>query len=276
LKTRKVPVPVYAVAFLLAISALFPMYWMIATSLRKTSSLYAAGAFVLEQPILDNYVKLVTMRDGIYFRWYWNTLLVALSVTAAVLVVSALGGYTFSKLVFPGREAIFTTILATLMIPYIVSVIPLFLMFRGLNLIDTYAGLIFPGIVSVGAVPMFWMRQYISTLPKELESAAMVDGCSELGVFTRIVFPLCKPALAVAGIYTFWQQWISFFWPLIITQSDEMKVLTVGITTFYAQYTIDWGLVMAGTTLTTIPLLIFFLFFQRYFITGLTMGALKA
>jgi len=208
-----------------------------------------------------------------FLRWVFNSLFVASAVTAIGLLIQSMAGYVFAKKEFPGRELLFILILSGIMIPRAVTVIPAFFIVKDLGLLNSYPGLILPPL----AMPLgvFLMRQYMRTLPSELLDASRIDGCSEFGTFWRIVLPLSKPGLAVLGIYTFMEQWRDFLWPLIVAQKDALKTLPVGLSVFHTEFRTDYGVQMAAVLLSIIPFLIVFLFFQRYFIKGMTVGALK-
>jgi multiple sugar transport system permease protein len=205
-------------------------------------------------------------------RWELNSAIIAIANTAISLFVSSFYGYIFAKKDFPGKKYLFWILISTLMVPFHVVAIPIFLMFRNFHMLNSYWGLIIPGIFS--AYGVFLMRQVIKTLPTELLEAAKMDGCSEFGIYARIVLPLAKPGLAVLGIFTFVGNWNDFFWPLILLNKAEMYTLPVGLPTLQGQWT-DFGLLMAGATLAALPTIIIFLIFQRYFLQGITVGAIK-
>ncbi|MGQ9904200.1 MAG: carbohydrate ABC transporter permease, partial [Anaerolineae bacterium] len=185
----------------------------------------------------------------------------------------ALAGYAFAKRVFPGRELLFALLLSTLMVPIHVTLIPLYLISRSLGLMDSLLGVILPGTANVFGI--FLMRQYIKTLPTEMEEAARIDGCSEPRLFWEIILPLCKPAMAALAIFTFVRYWNDFLWPLIILNRPQNYTLTVGVANLQAEFMTDWGVIFSGAAMAALPMIIFFLAFQKYFIEGVRMGALK-
>jgi multiple sugar transport system permease protein len=193
--------------------------------------------------------------------------------TTLQLVTSAMGAYAFARLRFPGRDALFFLYLATLMVPFQVTIVPLFIEMKYLGFVNSYPGLILPTIAS--AFGTFLLRQAFLTLPKELEEAAFVDGAGHWTVFTRIAVPLAAPALATFGIFAFMASWNSFLWPLVIVNSRELMTLPLGLANLHGQYTTQWNLVMAGTTISVIPILLIYLLAQKHIVRGFVFSGLK-
>ncbi|MCK4598070.1 carbohydrate ABC transporter permease [bacterium] len=220
---------------------------------------------------LVNFVNL--FERGQIFRWFFNSFYIACFVTMFNLFFSSLAGYTLAKKIFPGRKAIFWMIISTMMIPGQVTLVPVFIMMTNFGLLDTHAALILPQVVSVFSI--FLMKQYIQTLPSELEDAARIDGCSEFGVFWRIILPLCRPVLAVLGIFVFVANWNNFLWPLIMLNTPSKFTMQVGLATLQEQFATDYGILMAGAAFAAVPMIIMFLSLQRHFIKGLTIGGVK-
>ena len=245
----------YALLILWALLSLMPFYWMLSISLMNVVTL-------LRMPIEGSMLP----------RWEFNSALVALTNTAFSLFVSSFYGYIFAKKVFPGRQLLFWVLIGTLMVPFHVTIIPVFLMFRNFKMINTYWALIVPGLFS--AYGVFLMRQVMKTLPSESVEAAKMDGCREFGIYWRIMLPLDKPDLAVLGIFSFVGNWNDFFWPLVVLNDPKMYTLPVGLPTLQAQWT-DYGLLMAGAVLAALPTIVVFLAFQKYFLQGITVGAIK-
>jgi len=181
--------------------------------------------------------------------------------------------YAFARLEFPGREKLFFAYLGTMMIPYQVTLIPLFILMRYLGWIDSHLSLIVPACFS--AFGTFLLRQFFLTIPKELEEAARIDGSSEFGIYSRIILPLAKPALATLGVFTFMWSWNDFMGPLIFINTMEKKTLTLGLASFQGMYTTDWTLLMAASVMALLPLIVIFLFAQRYFVEGITLSGIK-
>jgi multiple sugar transport system permease protein len=263
---------VYAIPLLAAIISIIPFIFMLGISFQSVH--FISGnplRWIPWQATLDTYEKVLHTRN--FLRWLLNSLIVASAVTLLALLIQSMAGYIFAKKQFPGRNLIFIVILAGIMVPRAVTVIPAFFIAKDLHILNHYAGLIIPPL----ALPLgvFLMRQSMETLPSELLDAGRIDGASEFDLFWRIALPLNKPGLAVLGIYTFMEQWREFLWPLIVITVDELKTLPVGLSVFHTEFRTDYGVQMAGVLLSVLPFMVIFLFFQRYFIKGLTLGALK-
>ena len=218
------------------------------------------------------------LHETSYLRWGVNTLVFATSVTLITLAIDTMAGYAFARLRFPGRTGLFVLIIATLMIPTAVLIAPLYIMVSHLPSwthagVNTYLGMILPMCAS--PLGVFMMRQFMSTLPEALVEAARLDGASEWQIFRKIVLPLMKPAIVVLGIFTFMFQWVNFLWPLVITTTDEMKTLTVGVASLQGQFVTNWGVISAAAVMTMLPVIIIFLIFQRWFVQASMAGALK-
>lgn len=264
---------VWVVLVLVAIVALWPMYWLYITALTPTQDTVKTPPDLI--PIhasLANFARLFTQAKD-YWRWALNSLLISLSITAFHLVFDTMAGYAFAKKRFPGRNFFFWLILSTLMIPSHVTLVPLYVVARQLHLINNILAVILPGTADVFGI--FLMRQYIQTLPSELEEAARMDGCTEPGVFWRIIVPLSKPALGALAIFSFVRYWNDFLWPLIVLQKSQHYTLPVGVASLQGEFRTDFGLIFAGAALAALPMIVFFLIFQRYFIEGVRMGAVK-
>jgi ABC-type glycerol-3-phosphate transport system permease component len=252
--------------------ALFPFYFAFSTSLKTTHSQFTyPPEWFPSEPTFENYRYVLT--DMPFFRYLFNTLLVASTVSFFKVIFDAMAGYAFAKFQFYGKRFLFTLILSTLMIPFAVRIIPTLLIVRRLGIFDNPLALILPPL----AYPMgiLMMTQFMETLPSELADAARIDGCSEFRVFWHTVLPLSTPAVATLAIFTFLWQWTEFLLPLIMTYSPKSMVLTLAIANLRGQLLTNWGAVMAATVLAMIPILVLFLLFQRYFIEGITIGAVK-
>ncbi len=206
-------------------------------------------------------------------RWLFNSTLIAIIVTCCNLFFATLAGYAFARLRFPGRNAIFMVFLASLMVPAHVTMIPQFLLLNDVHLINTYEGMFLPKVAQVFGI--FLMKQFFESVPKELEEAAEMDGCSKFKTLWKIIVPISSPALVALGIYTFQGNWNEFLWHLIVTTSRNMFTLPVGMAYFRHEYQVDWTILMAGVILMAIPTLTIFLVFQRYFIQGVATTGIK-
>jgi|SRR5690554_1202238 len=262
----------FVLLLLAAGAAILPLYWMIVTALQQpTLTVTFPPEWFPSNPTLINFERFFA-RQGV-LRWTANSLIVAVAVTMIQIMTSAMAGYAFAKKKFPGSNFMFYLYIASMMVPGQVTLVPLFMVMNALNLQNTYAGLILPAIA--GPFGVFLMKQFISTLPTELMEAAIIDGCSELQTFGQVILPLAKPGLAVLGIFTFMGQWNEFLWPLIITNSAHMRTLPVGLALLQEELPMQYGLLMAGATYAAIPMITIFFMFQRYFLKGVTVGALK-
>lgn len=271
-RPRVADVTIYALAFLLGFAMLVPFLWMLSTSLMNEVEVYQFPPSLLpESPNWSNYPNALTAAP--FARFFLNSAIMSLFIVAGHLFTAATAGYAFARLRFPGRDAVFVVFLANLMVPIIVLLIPRFLLIGALGWVDTYAGLIVTELVSVWGI--FLMRQYFLSLPKELEDAARIDGANEWQVFWRVTLPLAKPALATVALFSFVETWKSFLWPLIVTRSMGMRPVEVGIATFHGLYFRNWPFQMAAAVTAVTPILILFLFTQRYFVRGIQLAGLK-
>jgi multiple sugar transport system permease protein len=250
-----------------------PFAWMLFLSLQPG----AGGTLSLEalaHPKLDLSHYRTLLGAGQFPRYLVNSLVVAVLVVASNVITGAMVGYALARKRFFGRGPLTWGVIATLMVPKQVLMIPLYLVLARLGLIDTYAALVLP--FAVDAFSIFLVRQYVLALPAELEDAARVDGAGELWIFAAVVLPLLRPVLAVVAINAFLLNWNSFLFPLIFTNSDRLRTLPVGLALFaQGEHAVDWGLLMAGSTISAIPVLIAFLVFQRHILSGITAGAEK-
>lgn len=206
-------------------------------------------------------------------QWLFNTLLVCIVSTALVLIVDMLAAYAFSKIDFRGRTGLFMVLLSTMMLPFSVTLVPTYLLANSLGLIDTYAGLILPGLS--GPIGVFLLRQFMRGIPDEILEAARIDGAGHPTIFLRIVAPLCLQPMAILAILTFVANWNGFIWPLLVIQSDSLKTLTVGLATTNTEFVDSISNLTAATVLSVVPMACLFFAFQRYFLSGLTTGATK-
>jgi multiple sugar transport system permease protein len=244
-----------------------PIVFLVATSLKETYT-RTVDLSVFLDPTFVNYSKI--WNEHPFQDWMRNSLLVATAVTIGILILDSLAGYAFARKKFRGKDTVFFLILATLMVPLPVTLLPIFLLANDLDWIDTYRALIFPALAY--PVGVFMMRQFIQTIPGELEDAARIDGMSDFGIYVRVILPLCIPGLAVLGLYTFTTSWGAFLWPLIVATSDATRTIPPGLATIPGQYNTDWGLATAATVASMIPMLFIFLIFQRYLRQGFSGG----
>jgi multiple sugar transport system permease protein len=255
-----------------AVTMVAPFLWMLSTSLKSDQQAYIFPPVWIPNPIMwSNYPR--TWEALPFNLFILNSIIVSVLVTLGQLATCSLGAFAFARLHFPGRDKLFVLYLATMMVPFQVVMIPLFVLMRMFRWIDTYPALIVPMIFS--AYGTFLLRQFFMTIPNELEDAAKIDGCGYFRIYWNIMLPLSKPALATLGIFVFMWSWNNFLWPLLVTNSLTMKTLPLGLAYFLGQYTIYWNLLMVGATIALVPVLVLFFLAQRYFIEGITLTGLK-
>ncbi len=264
----------YAVLVFGAVLMLLPFEWMVVASLMAPNEIMARPLVWLPAVLeFHNYARLA---EAIPLgRMYLNSLIVTTAITLGILVSSSLAGYGFAKFQFPGRDILFMMVLATIMIPFFVYLIPVFYVVSQLGWVDTYQGLIVPNIVT--AFGIFLMRQYMLSLPDELLDASRIDGASEFAIYWRIVLPLVGPALGALAILAFVYQWNAFLWPLVIIRSGDLATIPIGLNSLrvYASQPEVINLQMAGATVAIIPVLAVFAIFQRWFVQGIALTGLK-
>jgi len=271
-KRRGLPISGWIVLIITSVISLFPMYWLFVNALTPITGTPPLTPILWPAWSLDNFRRL--LEGNIYYvNWMRNSLFIATAITIWHLFFDSLAGYAFAKRRFPGREVLFWLMLSTLMVPIHVTVVPLFIVTNSLRLVDTIWAVILPGTAT--AFGIFLMRQYIQTLPSELEDAARIDGCSELRVFTNVILPLSVPALGALAIFTFVRHWNDFLWPLIALNRPQNYTLTVGVANLQGEFATDYGVIFAGAALASLPMIIFFFLFQRAFVEGVRMGAVK-
>jgi multiple sugar transport system permease protein len=254
------------------IVAVLPFLYLLSLSFKRSTSLFTYPPdWVPWPPFLGNYNQVLFQTP--FPRWFLNTLLVAAAVTVLKLAIDLLAAYAFAKLAFPLKEPLFIFTLSTLMIPLAATLVPMFLVVRDLGLLNTYFGLMLPGLAN--PLGIFLLRGFIEQLPRDLDSAARLDGASTPYIVLWIVAPLCKPALATLAVYHFLLQWTNFLWPLVATNTDEMRLLTNGLAGLKGQFNVNWGLVAAGAVLVIAPMIGAFIIFMRQFVAGSLAGALK-
>lgn len=273
-----------------AVISLFPLYWLFNTALTPASStVQMPPQLIPKNPTLENVREMIRISGTGEFDvpltgwsikmprlllWFVNTAFITLFSVGFHVLFDAMAGYAFAKRKFPGSRLFFWLILAALMIPGQVTLVPLYLMISKFDLVNSFAGVILPGLADV--IGIFLLKQYMQTLPSELIEAARVDGASEWTIFSKIIIPLSTPALAVTAIFAFQRYWNSFLWPLIVLQDPDMFTLQVGLSYIHtSEFGTNYGLLMAGAALAAVPMIIFFFAFQKYFMQGLRIGAVK-
>lgn len=264
----------HALMVVLSAIMIVPFYSMVVTSFMSLGQAYNFPPALLPHPVLfSNYPEALALEP--FGRYFFNSTIVACLITVFRLLSCSLGAYAFARLVFRGRDLIFYVYLSTLMIPEHVTLIPLFLIMRLFGWIDTYQGLTIPFFVT--AFGVFLLRQFFLTIPREIEEAAVIDGCGSFAVYWRIILPLAWPGLAALGILSFVGAWNQFVWPLIVTNSDVMRTMVVGIGLLNGDSNriANWPYIMVVSTVAVVPSLIIFAFGQRYFVQGIALSGLK-
>lgn len=250
----------------------FPLIWMVSTSLKLPEEVLSWPPRIFPKNLVfSNYVYL--FKDTQIVRFIINSFCLSALSTLAILYTASLSGFVFAKYKFRGKNLIFIAIIATMMIPFETFMIPLYLYILKLGWIDTYQGILMPWVIMSFGV--FLMRQTIESLPNDLMDAARIDGCSEWGIYWRIVLPVFSSALSSLAIFAFMTAWGQFLWPLMITNSVDKFVVELGISMFQQRYTVEYGLMTAAASVTTIPMIIVFIFLRRHLIEGITLSGLK-
>ncbi|ATD67725.1 sugar ABC transporter permease [Luteimonas chenhongjianii] len=256
----------------LAVVALAPLLWMLSVSFMPTGEASGFPPPLLPSAItFDNYQELFA-RAGMG-RYFANSLMISAAITAGALLVNTMAGYAFAKLRFRGRERLFQLLLAALVIPAQVAMLPLFLMMKGMGLVDSFGAVIIPALATVFGI--FLVRQYACSIPDELLEAARIDGAGEMRIFFQIVLPMLKPVLVTLTIFTFMAAWNDFMWPLIVLTDQTNYTLPVALAALSREHIQDVEMMMAGAVVTVIPVLLLFLALQRYYIQGLLLGSVK-
>ncbi|MEM7535460.1 MAG: carbohydrate ABC transporter permease [Chloroflexota bacterium] len=257
-----------------SIIMVLPFFWMVSSSFKTFGELFLfPPQFIPEQLQWQNYLEI--WRRLPFHLFFRNSFFISTTQTIGVLFTSSLAGYAFSRLRFPGRDQIFLIYLSTMMIPFAVRMIPLFILMRAFGWVDTHYALIVPGIFSAWGT--FLMRQFMMTIPRELEDAALIDGATFFQIYWRIILPLTGPALATLGIFEFMGSWNDFLWPLIILNSMDMKTISLGLAAFRAMSAMKtpWHLVMTASVVSVLPIIVLFLAGQKYYVRGIVTTGLK-
>lgn len=263
----------YLVLILFALFFLLPLLWMVVTSFKPFEE-WLTPNWIPVNPTLENFTSIFNDKSLPVVNWFLNSLLIASLFTLVILIIDSLAGYAYARLEFPGKNLLFGLMLATLVMPGIMFLIPNYLTIARLGWIGSIQGVIVPGFAGVFGV--FFMRQFFQSLPKELEEAAYIDGASIWRTFFSVILPLSKGPLITLGIITFLTSWNDFLWPLLILGGNRQELtLPVGLATLQGQYTFDYGKLMAGALVLTVPVLILYAVFQRYIIRSISMTGIK-
>jgi multiple sugar transport system permease protein len=264
----------YTLTFLMCIMFLLPFYWMIRSSLMDARQLFIYPIKLLPNPVRwENYPN--ALKSQPFLKYFRNTVFLVVMNMAGTMLTSAMAGYAFSRLQWRGKKIMFYALLSTMMIPGFVTLLPTFLVWSKLRLTSTYWPLILPSWLGGGAYNIFLTRQFFMTIPRELDEAALIDGANQWMIFWRILIPLIKPVLAVLGVFTFMGVWNDLLGPIIYLNNENMYTLSVALSSFRSIYGTKWDFLMSASALVTLPMVIVFFSFQRYFIEGVTLTGIK-
>jgi len=266
---------------LIALAAVFlvPYLWMISSSLKPAVEIFqhvyplSWKTFIPQAPTFDSFRELFRLVPFPFSRYMFNSVFVATTVTVLSLAVNAMAAYAFARLPFPGQSVLFAIFLSAMIVPFEVLAIPLYLQVRALGWVNTYQALIIPWIAN--PLGIFLLRQFFQEIPRELEEAARIDGCSYFAAFRHVVLPNSVPALVAFALIRFQASWDAFLWPLIVAPSAEKRVIQVAIASFVTEVQTRWDLTFAASTMATIPIIVVFLILQRYYVQGVVMSGLK-
>ncbi|WP_430204114.1 carbohydrate ABC transporter permease [Planktothrix agardhii] len=255
---------IYIILGIIAVLMLFPLVWLVSTAFKSPSEniFQFPPQFIPRQPTFQNFIKV--WQTNPFGRYLFNSSFVALLTVSLNLLFCSLAAYPLARLNFKGRDGIFTAIIATIMIPFQIVMIPLYILTVQLELRNSYLGIIFPSIAS--AFGIFLLRQAFQTVPKELEEAARIDGCSELGIWWNVMIPAVKPALITLAIFVFIGSWSDFLWPLLVLDQPDFYTMPLGVATLAGTFSLDWRLIAAGSVISIAPVLLLFLILQRYIV----------
>ncbi len=255
---------IYIILGIIAVLMLFPLVWLVSTAFKSPSEniFQFPPQFIPRQPTFQNFIKV--WQTNPFGRYLFNSSFVALSTVSLNLLFCSLAAYPLARLNFKGRDGIFTAIIATIMIPFQIVMIPLYILTVQLELRNSYLGIIFPSIAS--AFGIFLLRQAFQSVPKELEEAARIDGCSELGIWWNVMIPAVKPALITLAIFVFIGSWSDFLWPLLVLDQPDFYTMPLGVATLAGTFSLDWRLIAAGSVISIAPVLLLFLILQRYIV----------
>ena len=265
---------IYSLIAVFLFITLSPLVWVLSTSLKPNTEAISFPPKILpKEPTADNYIFVLT--DPTLARSLINSFLVSIGSTALSVTVSSLGGYAFARFDFKGKNVIMSTILGLFMIPVVINIIPLYTMLANLGLLNSIVALMLTFQILIIPLNVLLMKSYFETIPKELEEAALIDGCSRLGVLRRVTMPLSTPGFAIAAVLSFRFSWNEFIIPVVLSNRSDSMVFQVALYQFISLYRIDWGYLTAGITLSLIPVLVLMLSFQKQMIRGLTLGAIR-
>jgi multiple sugar transport system permease protein len=267
----------YVVLIAVALSMLLPFLWMLVTCVKDQNEVFTFPPTFIPSGKWhwENFAKVLTVEN--FERYFFNSCLVTASIVLGSLFINSLAAYAFARLKFPGRNGLFMLYLATMMIPFTITLIPSYVIIFKLRWLDTYRSMIVPGLAS--AYGIFLLRQFFLGLPTDLEDAALIDGCGRFRIYATIFIPLSRPALATLGVFTFMGTWTDFLWPYLMSNSEKVRTLEVGLLVFRKSmlgwYLMNWPLLMTASTVVLLPVVVVFLFTQRFYVKGIALTGMK-
>jgi multiple sugar transport system permease protein len=265
---------IYTVLIIVALIVLLPLIWMLSTSFKPKSQWFARDIEWIPRTFtLENYGRLLGNSTTPIGRWFFNSLILGTITTVLTLVVDAMAAYAYARLEFPGRKVLFGILLSTLFLPGVMFLVPNFITVFRLGMLNTFPGVFLPALAGVFGI--FFLRQFFESIPKDLEEAAQIDGANTFQVFWSVVLPLSRPALATLAVITFLASWNDFLWPLLILQDRALQTLPPGLRSLQGAYTSEYGQMMAGATIAAIPVLVLYVFMQRYIVESVASTGVK-
>lgn len=265
---------IYIILFFISFVCLVPFYWMIRSSLMDMSQIFTMPPIWIPKPIkFSNYKEALTMLP--FGRYFLNTLFVVVFTVLGTVITSSLCAYSFSRIEWKGRDTVFGILLTAMMIPFAVTLIPTFIGWQKLGVVNSYAPLIVPAWLGGGVFNVFLLRQFFRTIPKELDEAARIDGAGHFTIYSKIIMPLSKPSLIVVSLFSFMGSWNDFLGPLVYLNDGDKFTLSLGLMQFQGMYSAQWQYMMAAATVVLVPIVIIFFIGQKYFIEGISMSGMK-
>lgn len=265
---------IYIILLFISFVCLVPFYWMIRSSLMDMSQIFTMPPIWIPKPIkFSNYKEALTMLP--FGRYFLNTLFVVVFTVLGTVITSSLCAYSFSRIEWKGRDTVFGILLTAMMIPFAVTLIPTFIGWQKLGVVNSYAPLIVPAWFGGGVFNVFLLRQFFRTIPKELDEAARIDGAGHFTIYSKIIIPLSKPSLIVVSLFSFMGSWNDFLGPLVYLNDGDKFTLSLGLMQFQGMYSAQWQYMMAAATVVLVPIVIIFFIGQKYFIEGISMSGMK-
>ncbi len=266
----------YSILVLISLTIIVPLLWVLVNSFRPDEDIgrytkFSIEMFFPKNATMDNYIELFKIYH--FGRYILNTLVITAIVTAGSLIINSLAAYSFARLKFPGRKLIFTILLITLMVPGEVMLLPQFMIIRKLDLLDKFSALVLPALAN--AFGIFFFRQAFLDFPSAIEEAATIDGCGKFRIYSRIIMPLTKSPIITMTIMTITGQWDSFIWPLTVLRDSKKYTIQIGVNYLFGQHSNQWGNIFASAIITALPMIILFLFLQKYYVRGITSSGVK-